>query len=85
MACEGSASSPAPATLPITAGGTLEVFWAGATGELLGQPGTAGVTAYDPWVHAYVIYRIITIFSNTKTATVIEKKDGANSRLHNVL
>ncbi|KAF7297901.1 hypothetical protein HMN09_01010900 [Mycena chlorophos] len=52
MSCEGSARSPAPKTLKVSAGQSINVYWQGATGELHGKPGTGGVTAYDPWVHA---------------------------------
>lgn len=52
MSCEGSAKSPAPDTLSVKAGGAVDIFWQGATSELLNKAGTGGLTAYNPWVHA---------------------------------
>jgi len=52
MSCEGSYNSPAPDVLSVQAGDVVQVFWEGATGELLNKPGTGGLTAYNPWVHA---------------------------------
>jgi hypothetical protein len=47
MACEEA--GPAPGKLSIPAGGKLNVFWAGATGEL---DGVGGLREYHPFVHA---------------------------------
>ncbi|KIY49623.1 hypothetical protein FISHEDRAFT_24835, partial [Fistulina hepatica ATCC 64428] len=54
MSCEGSsaASAAAPDVLSVAAGSNITVQWAGATSELLGKPGTGGVTDRNPWVHA---------------------------------
>ncbi|KAJ6491679.1 glycoside hydrolase [Mycena vitilis] len=52
MACEGSAQAPAPKTISVAAGDSIDVFWEGATSELLGKPGTGSLSAYKPWVHA---------------------------------
>ncbi|CAK5274020.1 unnamed protein product [Mycena citricolor] len=54
MACEGSARAPAPQTMSVSAGEEIEIYWEGATSELRGQPGTGSLTAYNPWVHAFV-------------------------------
>jgi hypothetical protein len=47
MACEGA--KPAPRTLSVRAGSAVQIFWEGATSELVG---VGGLTAYNPWVHA---------------------------------
>ncbi|KAF8150504.1 glycosyl hydrolase family 61-domain-containing protein [Mycena galopus ATCC 62051] len=52
MSCEGSARTPAPESISVSAGDEIDIFWEGATGELKGKPGTGSLTAYNPWVHA---------------------------------
>ncbi|KAF9026832.1 hypothetical protein BDZ89DRAFT_926598, partial [Hymenopellis radicata] len=51
MSCE-SASAP-PASLTVTSGSTVRVYWEGATSELLNQAGVdAAFNNANPWVHA---------------------------------
>ncbi|KAJ7575974.1 glycosyl hydrolase family 61-domain-containing protein [Mycena floridula] len=52
MSCEGSANSPAPDVLSVPAGGSVDIYWQGATSELLNKAGTGGLSDYNPWVHA---------------------------------
>ncbi|KAJ7188875.1 glycosyl hydrolase family 61-domain-containing protein [Mycena filopes] len=52
MSCEGSAKSPAPQSISVAAGESIDVYWQGATSELKGKAGTGALTAYNPWVHA---------------------------------
>lgn len=50
MACENAGG--APKTIKIDAGSTLQIYWQGATGELLHKGGIGIATSYNPWVHA---------------------------------
>ncbi|KAK7057704.1 glycosyl hydrolase family 61-domain-containing protein [Favolaschia claudopus] len=52
MSCEGSAKSPAPDTIDVNAGQSIDIFWEGATAELKNKAGTGSLTSYNPWVHA---------------------------------
>ncbi|KAF5329908.1 hypothetical protein D9758_018257 [Tetrapyrgos nigripes] len=50
MACEGA--GPAPKTIKVSAGSQLQIYWEGATGELLNKPGTGNTKGKNPFPHA---------------------------------